>query len=57
MGRPNLQIALDNSSLSSALQSISLAGPIVDIVEAVRYFAFNQEWKLSVVYELYILIN
>ena len=34
MGRPNLQIALDNSSLSSALQSISLAGPIVDIVEA-----------------------
>ncbi|MGX7418542.1 3-keto-L-gulonate-6-phosphate decarboxylase UlaD [Carnobacterium gallinarum] len=34
MALPNLQIALDNSSLSEALKSISLAGPVVDIVEA-----------------------
>ncbi|WP_413524179.1 3-keto-L-gulonate-6-phosphate decarboxylase UlaD [Carnobacterium divergens] len=30
---PNLQIALDNNSLSEAISSISKAGPFVDIVE------------------------
>lgn len=34
MGVPNLQIALDHSSLSEALRAIQLAGPVVDIVEA-----------------------
>lgn len=33
MTRPNLQIALDNSTLASAVASIREAGPIVDIVE------------------------
>ncbi len=33
MGIPNLQIALDNSSLDDALRTIKEAGPIVDIVE------------------------
>lgn len=31
---PNLQIALDNNTLESALESIRLAGPEVDIIEA-----------------------
>lgn len=31
---PNLQIALDNNTLESALESIKLAGPEVDIIEA-----------------------
>ncbi|MEH7254220.1 3-keto-L-gulonate-6-phosphate decarboxylase UlaD [Neobacillus niacini] len=34
MGIPNLQIALDNSSLDEALATIKEAGPFVDIVEA-----------------------
>lgn len=33
MTRPNLQIALDNSTLSSAVTSIKEAGDVVDIVE------------------------
>lgn len=33
MARPNLQIALDNSTLASAVESIREAGPVVDIVE------------------------
>jgi 3-dehydro-L-gulonate-6-phosphate decarboxylase len=33
MGIPNLQIALDNSTLEDALRTIKEAGPIVDIVE------------------------
>ncbi|MDR2832844.1 MAG: 3-keto-L-gulonate-6-phosphate decarboxylase UlaD [Streptococcaceae bacterium] len=34
MGRPNLQIALDNSDLPTALAAVSAVGEIVDIVEA-----------------------
>ncbi|MGL4663315.1 MAG: 3-keto-L-gulonate-6-phosphate decarboxylase UlaD [Culicoidibacterales bacterium] len=33
MARPNLQIALDNSTIASAVASIREAGPVVDIVE------------------------
>jgi 3-dehydro-L-gulonate-6-phosphate decarboxylase len=34
LGRPNLQIALDNSDLPTALAAVSAVGEIVDIVEA-----------------------
>ena len=34
MAKPNLQVALDNNTLASALADVRAVGPIVDIVEA-----------------------